>query len=629
MKVLANKKSILGLIVISIIILTSGYIIDLTLAHLGETQQSVQNTYIVIDKTSLALSLIQDIETGSHGYIITKNQDFLEPYNTAVVNIHTVVKELQDLSSNNLIQQERLSKLEVLVNQKIEYSTGMIELVNTGKIDQAIESISSAKGKQLMDAIRQTIKEMKNTEYTLLNDRSNQVHESFSYLSNLSIMTSVIIIITVIIVYVILDKDTKVKTKQKQKQQLELTDATAKQLSETSQYARSLIEASLDPLVTINLKGKITDVNEATVKITGVSRENLIGTDFSRYFTEPRKAREGYERVFNEGSVTDYPLSIRHLSGQTTDVFYNASIYKDDKGNVLGVFAAARDITERKKVEKQQLELTDATAKTQLELTDATAKTQLELTDATAKTQLELTDATALSEKLKGVAKDEFSAMITHELNTPLVPIIGYCKMFKTSMLGGIDQEQLEAIEVIEKNAKRLETLITDIMDVRKLDLDQMKFKIDDLSLDEFFSNLDSDYKKILENKRCQFITNQHVTNIIIKTDKSRLRQVFDNLISNAIKFVSENKGKIETGYMKENNKLVFYVKDNGIGILQEKQKELFQKFYQIDTSERRSAGGTGLGLAISKGIVEKLGGTISVESDGKTGTTFYMKFPL
>jgi signal transduction histidine kinase len=234
-----------------------------------------------------------------------------------------------------------------------------------------------------------------------------------------------------------------------------------------------------------------------------------------------------------------------------------------------------------------------------------------------------------VSEKLKGIAKDEFSAMITHELNTPLVPIIGYCKMFKTSMLGKIDQEQLEAIKIIEKNAKRLETLITDIMDARKLDLDQMKFKIDDLSLDEFFSNLDSDYRKVLENKRCQFTTNPYAKNLVIKTDKSRLRQVFDNLITNAIKFIPENKGKIETGCMKENNNLVFYVKDNGIGILPEKQKELFQKFYQIDTSERRPIGGTGLGLAISKGLVEKLGGTISVKSDGKTGTTFYMKFPF
>ncbi|HXN74891.1 MAG TPA: PAS domain S-box protein [Candidatus Acidoferrum sp.] len=429
-----------------------------------------------------------------------------------------------------------------------------------------------------------------------------------------------------------------------------------------SAYTRSLIEASLDPLVTISAKGKVTDVNEATIKITGVSRENLIGSDFSDYFTEPKKAREGYERVFKEGFVADYPLSIRNLSGQITDVLYNASVYKDDKGNVLGIFAAARDITERKKVEKLQAEQTDTKEKLQAEYTLAKEKLQAEYTLAKETRQAEQTlaketrqaeqtlakeirqaeqtlakeirqaeqtDAKEVTEKLKGVAKDEFSAMITHELNTPLVPILGYCKMLKASMLGKINPEQLEALEVIEKNTKRLESLIADIMDVRKLDLDKLRFKIDTLSLDEFFSNLDSDYKKILENKKCQFTIHQYAKNLIIKTDKSRLRQVFDNLISNSIKFIPENNGKIEVSYAKENNNLVFYVKDNGIGISPEKQKELFQKFYQIDTSEKRSTGGTGLGLAISRGIVERLGGTISVESDGKTGTTFYMKFPL
>src|SRR5207244_3371679 len=110
---------------------------------------------------------------------------------------------------------------------------------------------------------------------------------------------------------------------------------------QASQYARSLIEASLDPLVTISPEGKITDVNEATVNITGVSRERLIGTDFSDYFTAPEQAREGYQQVFAEGSVTDYPLTIRHRDGALTNVLYNASVYKDARGNVLGVFAAA------------------------------------------------------------------------------------------------------------------------------------------------------------------------------------------------------------------------------------------------------------------------------------------------
>ena len=129
---------------------------------------------------------------------------------------------------------------------------------------------------------------------------------------------------------------------------------------ESSEYARSLIEASLDPFVTISPEGKITDVNEATAKVTGVERERLIGTDFSNYFTEPETAREGYRRVFAEGSVTDYPLTIRHRDGGLTDVLYNASVYRDAAGNVLGVFAAARDVTAQKQASQYARSLIEA-----------------------------------------------------------------------------------------------------------------------------------------------------------------------------------------------------------------------------------------------------------------------------
>ncbi|MGK0250011.1 MAG: PAS domain S-box-containing protein, partial [Oleispira sp.] len=122
---------------------------------------------------------------------------------------------------------------------------------------------------------------------------------------------------------------------------------------QASQYARSLIEASLDPLVTISLDGKITDVNEATARVTGVDRDHLIGTDFSDYFTEPDKAREGYLQVFAKGFVTDYPLTIRNKNGRLMDVLYNASVYRDVNGEVLGVFAAARDVTEQKQAEAE------------------------------------------------------------------------------------------------------------------------------------------------------------------------------------------------------------------------------------------------------------------------------------
>ena len=120
-----------------------------------------------------------------------------------------------------------------------------------------------------------------------------------------------------------------------------------------SQYARRLIEASLDPLVTTNASGMIIDANEATATVTGVPREKLIGTDFSRYFTEPDTAQEAYRRVFAKGIVTDYPLTLRHVNGRLTDVLYNASIHRDERGNVLGIFSAARDITAQKLAEAQ------------------------------------------------------------------------------------------------------------------------------------------------------------------------------------------------------------------------------------------------------------------------------------
>src|SRR3989338_2585583 len=129
---------------------------------------------------------------------------------------------------------------------------------------------------------------------------------------------------------------------------------------QTSQYVRSLIEASLDPLVTISPEGKITDVNEGSIKVTGISREELIGTDFSNYFTEPEKARAGYQQVFAKGFVTDYPLTIRHKDGRLTDVLYNASVYKDVAGKVLGVFAAARDVTEQKQASQSARSLIEA-----------------------------------------------------------------------------------------------------------------------------------------------------------------------------------------------------------------------------------------------------------------------------
>ena len=231
------------------------------------------------------------------------------------------------------------------------------------------------------------------------------------------------------------------------------------------------------------------------------------------------------------------------------------------------------------------------------------------------------------TEQLKQLQRqrDEFSSMITHELKTPLFPIIGYCKMLKKAdMIGHLNEEQLKAVETIERNANGLERLIGDILDVNKLELEKLKFVIEEFPLDEFITNLDSSSKSIIEQKGIEFvIDSNNIQGLVIKSDKNRLRQIFDNLINNSAKFINKHDGKIEVSAKKEDHQILFYVKDNGIGIAKNKQKDLFKKFYQVDTSLERSEG-SGLGLSICKAITEKLGGKIWVESQEGKGSTFY-----
>jgi len=149
---------------------------------------------------------------------------------------------------------------------------------------------------------------------------------------------------------------------------LEETSQQAAKLRASSAYARSLIEASLDPLVTIGVNGKIMDVNAATEKVTGVTRDQLMDSDFFDYFTEPDKARSAYQQAFSKGFITDYPLAIRHATGKITDVLYNASVYRDSQGEVAGIFAAARDITDKKKAEQTMKDQQESLLRSNTEL---------------------------------------------------------------------------------------------------------------------------------------------------------------------------------------------------------------------------------------------------------------------
>ena len=216
-----------------------------------------------------------------------------------------------------------------------------------------------------------------------------------------------------------------------------------------SQYARSLIEASLDPLITISTEGKITDMNEAMASITGMTRENLTGTDFFDYFTEPQKAREVYQEVFAKGFVADYPLTIK--DHKQTDVLFNGSVYKDEQGSVLGAVVVARDITEQKRNEKELIE-----AKVFAELATLIAE------EAKGKAET----ATGIAEEAVK-AKQQFLSNMSHEIRTPMNAIIGFTKVLLKTDLSAKQKEYLTAIKL---SGDALIVLINDILDLAKVD---------------------------------------------------------------------------------------------------------------------------------------------------------------
>ena len=224
--------------------------------------------------------------------------------------------------------------------------------------------------------------------------------------------------------------------------------------------------------------------------------------------------------------------------------------------------------------------------------------------------------------------KDEFSIMITHELRTPLTPIKGWCyALTHPKMLGDLNEKQKNAVGTIERNTERLNQIINNLLDVQKLELHKIKYQFVDTTSKQILEKIEENFELIMSEKNITLTTNSE--NIQFKTDENRIIQVLSNLVRNSVDFVSEDTGKIEINVKSSDSDVVFSVKDNGIGISEENQKDLFKKFYQIDTSMTRKHGGAGLGLTICKGIVEDLGGKIWVESKDNAGSIFYFSTPL
>jgi PAS domain S-box-containing protein len=380
-------------------------------------------------------------------------------------------------------------------------------------------------------------------------------------------------------------------------------------------YTRSLIESNIDALMTTDPRGIITDVNRQAEALTGCTRDELIGAPFRNYFTDPRRAEAGINRVLSEGKVTNYELTARARDGRLTVVSYNATTFYDRDRKLQGVFAAARDVTELKRFEETLLQK-----------------------------NVELEDASRM--------KSEFLANMSHELRTPLNAIIGFSEVLRDGLVGEMSDQQRRFIGDIFGSGKHLLSLINDILDLSKVEAGKMTIALKKVQV----TPLIVDSLSIIREKAAarQIRLDMDVSPDLgaIQADERMVKQIVYNLLSNAVKFSNEGGqvtlragcvGRADVGRapsawaarsfpLPDNDFTEFLeirVTDTGIGISADGLEHLFKPFTQIDSGLARKFEGTGLGLAMVKLLAELHGGAVSVESAEGEGSSFTVWLPL
>lgn len=395
---------------------------------------------------------------------------------------------------------------------------------------------------------------------------------------------------------ILLERAVAKRTVELQRKNKEITETREKLLSE---YSRSLIEASLDPLFVISPKGKITDINQAAIKVVRIIRQKLTGTNFYDYFTDSKKARKIYQEVFLKGFVADYPLTVKNHT--LTDVLFNGSVYKDEKGNILGAVMVARDISEQKKIEQQLLN-----SKIIAEQAQQIAENAQKIAESAVK------------------AKQQFLSNMSHEIRTPMNAIIGFTKAMKKTELSIKQKEYLNAIEL---SGDVLIKLINDILDLAKVESGKMTFEKIPFKLTSSIFTTIRLFESKTNEKNLQLVE-EYDTRIPenLLGDPARLNQILLNLLSNAVKFTNQGTITISVNLVKEDDKkatVEFAIKDTGMGIKKENLETIFDNFQQATNETSRLFGGTGLGLSIVKQLIESQEGHIFVESTLNVGSKF------
>jgi PAS domain S-box-containing protein len=563
-----DKRILAGFLLALTILSCLGIASYLNTKNLIRSSQMVAHTLDVLYNTERILTSAMNIELAQRGYSLTGNDEFLEVYGSAKTQVDPYIHNLLKLTGDNLQQQQRIVRLREMIQQLQQFSAAAIEL-RKQKMKLPQDLNSSLKGKHLMDGIRTTVAELEQAEKFLLSERSDLTSEHIRrfYWTFIGLLTTTGIILVVIFYAANVSLKAKINSEQR------LTQAVAE--------IKDLYDNAPCGYHSLDATGTFVDINNTLLKWLGYKREEVLSVKkVTDILTEKSLLlfQQSFDQLKKTGSVYNLEFEFIRRDGTQLPVVLSAIAITDSKGDYVKSRSTTFDNSEQKRAEDQ----------------------------------------------IKNLNKEleAFTYSVSHDLRAPLRSIDGYSRILQEDYFEKLDNEGKRVIMVIINNAKRMGKLIDDLLDFARLGRkDIARSTVNTMQL------VNSIVQELVEQEPDRTVTVKVNPLASSYGDVDMLRQVWENLLSNALKYTSKKASSlIEISSEETSNEVIFQVKDNGVGFDMQYAPKLFGVFQRLHKIQDFS--GTGVGLAIVKRIIDRHHGRVWAEGKAGEGATFYFTIP-
>lgn len=564
MKFYFNKRVLIGFTITMLVLLVLGVYSYMSTQRLMDSASLESHATRVVNTAERVVKAMIDMETGQRGYILTGNEDFLEPYYDASANIGHYLDTLDSLTDKHSAQQPKIDSLRVMVDYQNHWIQNVVALRKTG-FAEAQAMVATGQGKRNTDAIRKAIKNIQDTEMQLFRSRSTITDSSVQQFQYSFVgLAGVMMIIVAYLFYTI-------------NVTLGARNNAERELVTSLKSTRDLYDHAPIGYHSLDANGIFVEMNQTELNWLGYSREEVIGKIGFRDLLNDQGVKvfkEAFPEFMKTGFVSDLEFELIRKDGSVLPVILNSTAIRAEDGTYIKSRSTVTDNTDRKKSQDRILDL---------------------------------------NRELEG-----FTYSVSHDLRAPLRSIIGYATILKEEYYDKMDDEARRVTEVIIRNTVRMGQLIDDLLDFSRLGRKQVS--ITPINMREVVESIVREQtEEIKDRKLAVKILDLEPA----KGDLAMIRQVWINLISNALKYSSKKDvSKIEIGSYRKDGKKIYYITDNGAGFDMKYADKLFGVFQRLHKMNEFE--GTGVGLALVKTIVKRHGGEVWAESKIDEGAKFY-----